>query len=398
MKKITVFFLFFTAVCFSQTKGISYQALILDPVEQQLPGFNNDRAPLANTAICLEFSIIDENRDDEYIETHTVTTDVFGMVNLTIGFGNPTGGYAASFDDIAWSTLPKSLRVAINVDGNCTAFTEISNAPFTAVPFAFFAINTLNPPYTANPAANYINTATSLKDADDKLDAQVKVNEDAITGKVAITAIVDDLTTGGIAVPLSAEQGKELKRLIDTSVNIEVEDNLTTASPIKALSANQGVVLKGLVDANINDIALKEDAVNKSTDQTLAGDSDILFPTEKAVKTYVDTEITNGIAANVSGVVAVENGGTGAATATAARDNLGFLSGILIFPGDGMKTQHEFTVAGVTNNSILVVTKNSDDGTLQFLRRAEPSADKIKIIMNGAPDNAINFSYIVINP
>jgi hypothetical protein len=279
MKKITVLFLFFSAVGYSQTKWISYQALILDPVEQQLPGFNNYRAPLANTAICLEFSIIDEVPANEYIETHTVTTDVFGMVNLTIGFGNPTGGYAASFDDIAWSTLPKSLKVAINVDGNCTAFTEISNAPFTAVPFAFFAINTLSPPYTPNPAANYINIATSLKDADNKLDARVKLNEDAIGGKVAITAIVDDLTTGGIAVPLSAEQGKELKTLIDNSINIEVEDNLRTAIAIRALSANQGVVLKGLVDANINDIALKEDAVNKSTDATLAGNSDIRFPT-----------------------------------------------------------------------------------------------------------------------
>lgn len=35
--------------------------------------------------------------------------------------------------------------------------------------------------YTANGAANYISTAVSLKDADNKLDAQIKVNADAIT-------------------------------------------------------------------------------------------------------------------------------------------------------------------------------------------------------------------------
>ena len=34
--------------------------------------------------------------------------------------------------------------------------------------------------YTANGAANYISTAVSLKDADNKLDAQIKVNTDAI--------------------------------------------------------------------------------------------------------------------------------------------------------------------------------------------------------------------------
>jgi len=259
MKKITFLFLFFTAIGFSQTKGISYQALILDPIEQQLPGFNNDKAPLANKNICLQFSIIDENTDDEYVETHIITTDEFGMVNLTIGLGTITGGYATTFEDIVWSTLPKNLKVAISMNGSCTYFTEISNAPFTAVPFALFAVNTQNTPivlnnkaeidllkallkatqisaginldgsYTANTTANYINTATSLKDADIALDTQVKVNEVAIAGnaldiltnttaittKVAITAIVDDLTTGGISVPLSAEQGKELKKLID---------------------------------------------------------------------------------------------------------------------------------------------------------------------------------------
>jgi hypothetical protein len=345
MKKITVFFLFFTAVCFSQTKGISYQALIIDPVEQQLPGFNNDRAPLANTAICLEFSILDENTDIEYKETHKVTTDVFGMLNLTIGFGDPTGGYAILFENIVWSTLPKSLKVAINVDGNCTAFTEISNAPFTAVPFAFFSINSQDPPYTVNPAANYINTATSLKDADDKLDAQVKVNEDAIGGKVAITAIVNDLTTGGIAVPLSAEQGKELKRLIDTSVNITVEDNLTTADAIKALSANQGVVLKGLIDANITDIALKEDAANKSTDPTLAGDSDIRFPTEKAVKTYVDAAAATN--ANLTGMV------TSAGNATTVVTNADLT-------GDVSSSGSNVTTIGASK----VVTSMIVDGTI----------------------------------
>ena len=40
-------------------------------------------------------------------------------------------------------------------------------------------------------------------------------------------------------------------------------------------------------------INLKEDSSNKSTDGTLATNSDQLFPTEQAVKTYVNTQITN---------------------------------------------------------------------------------------------------------
>ena len=55
MKKIVLLFLFFSSVALSQTRGISYQALIIDPVTQELPGFNNSNAPLANKDICLKF-------------------------------------------------------------------------------------------------------------------------------------------------------------------------------------------------------------------------------------------------------------------------------------------------------------------------------------------------------
>jgi len=355
MKKITFLFLFFTAIGFSQTKGISYQALILDPIEQQLPGFNNDKAPLANKNICLQFSIIDENTDDEYVETHIITTDEFGMVNLTIGLGTITGGYATTFEDIVWSTLPKNLKVAISMNGSCTYFTEISNAPFTAVPFALFAVNTQNTPivlnnkaeidllkallkatqisaginldgsYTANTTANYINTATSLKDADIALDTQVKVNEVAIAGnaldiltnttaittKVAITAIVDDLTTGGISVPLSAEQGKELKKLIDTTVNITVEDNLTTASTTSALSANQGVVLKGFVRTNIADITSNTNAIIIETTRATGIEGNIqteLDATQTGAGLNADgTYAANGSANYISGATALND-------------------------------------------------------------------------------------------
>ena len=45
------------------------------------------------------------------------------------------------------------------------------------------------------------------------------------------------------------------------------------------------------IAANTAAIALKEDAANKSNDGTLAGNSATDFPTEQAVKTYVDTQV-----------------------------------------------------------------------------------------------------------
>ena len=61
MKKIFLFIcIIFSLSLYSQRTGISYQALILDPNGEQLPGYNNENAPLTNTAICLEFIIRDD--------------------------------------------------------------------------------------------------------------------------------------------------------------------------------------------------------------------------------------------------------------------------------------------------------------------------------------------------
>lgn len=136
-----LFFLFFSYGSFAQN-GISYQALILNPNHNAIPGVNDVGAPLANKNICLRFAIIDSNNQIEYLETQKVVTDGFGMVNLVIGTGDQVGGYANSFSDIIWNNLAKSLRVELDVNAICTYFVEISNQPFTSVPFALYAANT----------------------------------------------------------------------------------------------------------------------------------------------------------------------------------------------------------------------------------------------------------------
>ena len=431
MKKIVLLFLFFSSVVLSQTRGISYQALIIDPVTQELPGVNNSNAPLANKDICLKFSIIDEINVLEYEEIFSVRTDNYGMVNLIIGTEVRTGGYALSFEDIQWSLLPKNLKIDLSTDISCTTFTEISNSPFTAVPFALFAVNTVDNPlildnqreiallraliratqigagldadggYTPEATTFFINSVTSLKEADIVLDNQVKINEnnintntgsittntsnittntininnnttdiatnetdiavnntnittnvtniatnvtdivtnttdiaannlniatnstnitnnttDIITNetdiainatniannttdiatKVNITDIVNDLITGGTTVPLSAEQGKVLKGLIDSSVNIIVEDVLTSSSTINALSANQGKVLKGFTDNNATDISMNITNIATNAANIVSNDTDI------AANTTNITNNTNEIATNVADI------------------------------------------------------------------------------------------------
>lgn len=124
---------------YSQRTGISYQALILDPNGEQLPGYNNQNAPLTNTAICLEFIIRDDNNVIEYSEYQNVTTDKYGMVNLIIGTGGFAGGYSGGWNGIIWSEKSKKLVVNLDVTGSCSSFIEISNQELTSVAFALYA-------------------------------------------------------------------------------------------------------------------------------------------------------------------------------------------------------------------------------------------------------------------
>lgn len=145
MKKIYILFvLLFSSAIYSQTKGITYQAVILKPEGEHIPGYNNERAPLTNTAICLRFSIY-KGAVLEYQETKNTTTDEFGMVNVIIGSGVYIGGTSTTLAGVDWDGNAKNLVVEVDVKGTCSNFIEISNQPFTYVPYAFYAENSGTP-------------------------------------------------------------------------------------------------------------------------------------------------------------------------------------------------------------------------------------------------------------
>jgi hypothetical protein len=145
MKKIFLLALaLFSSVIYSQTKGITYQAVILNPEGQHIPGFNNERSPLNNTAICLRFSIYKAGVL-EYQETKNTITDEFGMVNVTIGSGVYVGGTSTTLAGVNWDGNAKNLVVEVDPRGLCSNFIEISNQPFTYVPYAFYAENSGTP-------------------------------------------------------------------------------------------------------------------------------------------------------------------------------------------------------------------------------------------------------------
>ena len=139
MKKLFILLLFVSSLGFSQSSGITYQAVIYNPNGEELPGVDNPYAPLTNQDVCLQFGIVDADGNVEYQEEVQVTTDAFGMVNLLIGTNTQTGGYATDFAGIEWSADAKFLKVDLDIRGSCTDFEELSNQPFTYVPFAYYS-------------------------------------------------------------------------------------------------------------------------------------------------------------------------------------------------------------------------------------------------------------------
>ena len=230
MKNLYFIFLLFVSVQLTaQTKGITYQAVIYNPSGESLPGVNNPNAPMAEKSVCLQFSILDASSQIEYQESISTTTDEFGMVNLVIGNGLQTDGYATSFSNIAWSVDQKRLKVALDVAGQCFDFVDISIQKFEAVPYAFSA-----------------NTADNL------------------TGILPIE-----------------NGGTNASTVLGAKTNLGLENVDNTSDLNKPISTATQAALD-----------LKEDQANKSTATTL-GTSDVLYPTQNAVKTYVDATTTN---------------------------------------------------------------------------------------------------------
>lgn len=62
-----------------------------------------------------------------------------------------------------------------------------------------------------------------------------------------------------------------------------------------------GIIKESDVKNLVTDLAAKEVSSNKSDDTTLASSSSTLYPTQNAVKVYVDTAISNQVKKTVIG-------------------------------------------------------------------------------------------------
>lgn len=348
MRKVYLFLIVFASFLGFAQNGISYQALLINPAGEQLPGVNNTNTPLSNKLVCLRFAIIDHTNQIEYLETQKVTTDAYGIVNLVIGTGQQVGGYASTFSNIVWGNHPKSLRVELDVDAICTYFTTISNQPFTYVPFAYYAANT---------------------------DV-----ENATTISTGLVQLAGDL--GGVGTTATAP-------IISNNAITTAKLNNGAVTPIKIASGANNTVL--VTDSTGNVAWIDSASFGAVADQTTIQGvgttanpfkvKDLGIITNKIADLAVTTaKLANGAVTNakIGELISVPNGGTGASTLT------GYVkgNGIAAMTATSSIPVADVTGAQTTANLTSNIASNTGSTTLY------PSVSAVEtfVVNNATPD------------
>lgn len=130
MKKITLLFglLFNMIIVLAQSPdAVHYQAVARDALGNIM----------ANQEVMLEISILEDSESGNpvYVETHSITTNDFGIINLNIGEGNAING---SISDLAWGSQKLYLKVRMDAEGSGN-YKDMGTSQIVSVPYAKYA-------------------------------------------------------------------------------------------------------------------------------------------------------------------------------------------------------------------------------------------------------------------
>ena len=111
-------------------QGFTYQAVATD----------NNGLELVEQNVSVRVSILSEfsSGTEQWIETHSTTTDGFGLFTIAIGEGSPDGGIQSSFSDIDWGGSEHHLKIEMDVNGG-SEYQLLGTSQLMSVPYALHA-------------------------------------------------------------------------------------------------------------------------------------------------------------------------------------------------------------------------------------------------------------------
>ncbi|PQB09062.1 hypothetical protein BST83_01595 [Polaribacter filamentus] len=238
---------------------------------------------------------------------------------------NGSTNYLTTVTSLTSADVALDTQIKTNTDAivtNATSSTNIQSELDATQTGAGLAANGI---YTANSSANYISTVISLTAADTALDTELKLVSDRIgslsssssdassniqteldatqigaglgtDGRYTADGSTNYIASAGSLKAADAALDTQIKANTDAILSISVSDATTTNKGIIKLAGDLG----GTSDLpTVPGLIYKEDATNKSTAIAL-GTSNVLYPTQNAVKTYVDNQIASGSVADAT--------------------------------------------------------------------------------------------------
>lgn len=233
---------------FAQTNDrISYQAVVRDA--------NNNL--VVNKTLTVNVTVSDGIT--VYTETHTVTSNVNGLISLMLGDGTSASG---NWNAIKWNQA--SVTTAISAGGSLIGTVTM---PLTAVPYSMYA-----------------------KYAD-------SVNSGVIAQQIHDSADVVRNGFGDVAADLAALAGKEQSDSALLANRIAAE-NAAMGQRIATDSAE----LKGLIDANANNISNLQSADNALAARLMADSANL-------AGNYYNKDVIDDTITNILGQITMATGG-----------------------------------------------------------------------------------------
>lgn len=318
MKKLAFIVFLVSFYSIAQTDGLSYQAVIIDPDIQEVPGVDISGNVLNKQDVTVRFTIINEAGNAQYRETQGTRTDAFGMIHLIIGRGEVDFG---NFHTIVWDGTAKQLKVEVNL-GNGFKFQEEKELLY--VPYAFH--RDLIATKELQVAGNVTFDGNIEVDGKTNLNDDLAVNnqtETKLSGLLSVdgqTILNDSLTVAnqsptGLRGTLSVAKETLLKdslvvrRRTRLKAALDVEENTNLNNGLNVENASPTVLTGSLkVDGETN--ILSDVNVNNGSNVDVSGDMLV-----QGATTLEQDLTVNGIT-NLNNTVQVNNQAPTAMTGT----------------------------------------------------------------------------------